>query len=248
MIRAFHPRKSAFYTLFVLFAVLFFEGDITSVFPAALLILAVHGFESFYRADINKIYGKNHYKPQEKLSLFRISLLLAILSIVSSFYFELPPWYVALPILAILGTSLSQSYQFVSDFVVSLVFPLIIIIHSGDLVTLAPVYWFVFFQELSIRSTYQLSRPFGMENYNLPKILGPEAALEFITVLGVLSVLWPILMARYAPGLAFFVFCSSAMVLTTSIYALRVSHIDRAQTIMQTASALFLAGLFMTLI
>ncbi|MBR9680777.1 MAG: hypothetical protein GOU98_03045 [Candidatus Altiarchaeota archaeon] len=244
MLKALKPLKTIFYTAFVLYVLIFFDKDIATIFPAALFLVALHGFESFYRADLDHIYGKRKVASRDRLSLFRVSLFVAILSLVTSFYFELSLFYIALPILAIVATSLNSSYQFVSDLLVSLTYPLLLMLHSSDLMTLAPLYWFVFFQELAIRSTYQLSRPYGMETFNLPRILGSPAALEFTNVINFLSVLWPVLMARYTYGIGFFVFIFSAMILSAGIYALMVGHLEKSEILVRVSSVAFLAGLY----
>jgi hypothetical protein len=246
MIEAFRLKEAAVYTLFVAFITVFYEANIATLFPAVLLILASHGFESVSRSDINKIYGKTGYEPQEKLSLFRISFFLATLAVMASFYFGFSYWYIPLAILSFAGSALAQRYQFISDLLLSLIYPAILILHSPDRVLLAPVYWFIFFQELSVRSTYQLSRPFGMENLNLPQIIGPEAAASFVLILDGLTAFWPVLMARYVTGLSFFAFSLSAMVLATAIYALTASHVEKSRSLMQASTVIFLAALWLS--
>gem|GEM_PF-6550718 len=187
-------------------------------------------------------------KGKDRLTLFRISLLLSILSLVMSFYFSMSLFYILLPILAIVATSLNATYQFASDFLISLTYPLLLVLHSGDFMTLAPIYWFVFFSELAIRSTFQLSRPFGMENFNLPRILGSPAALEFTNVLNILSAIWPVLMARYTYDIGFFIFIFSAMVISASIYALLSGHLERSENLSMGAVITFLLGLYASLL
>lgn len=246
MIKAFRLKDTAFYTLFTAFIAIFYGTNLSSIFPALLLLLATHGIESYHRSDIDKIYGRPGYGPEEKLALSRISLFLAILAVMASFYFGFSYWYVVLAAIAFVGASLTQRYQFVSDLLMSLVYPGILLVHSPDTVLLAPVYWFVFFQELSVRSTYQLSRPFGMENLNLPQILGPETASSFVLVLDGLTAFWPVLMARYFTGLAFFAFTLSAMFVATVIYSLAASHVEKSRELMQVAAIIFLVALWLS--
>jgi hypothetical protein len=244
MIEAFRPKEAAFYTLFVAFIAVFYGISPTTIFPAVLLILASSGFESFHRSDINKIYGTDGYSPDDKLSIFRISIFLATLAVLASFYFGFSYWYILLAVFAFSASAITQRYQFVSDLLLSLLYPAILVLHSPDTVLLAPVYWFVFFYELSVRSTYQLTRPFGMENLNLPQILGPETAASFVLVIDGLVAFWPVLMARYFAGLAFFAFSLSSMFIAAAIYALSVSHLERSRFLVKTAGLVFLAALW----
>ncbi len=244
MIGAFEPAKTVFYALLLAFVILFFGGNIAALLPALLLILASHGFESFHRADVNRVYGK---APPDRTAVFRVSLFLAVLAAAFSFYFGFSYWYVLIVALAFAGSYLSSRYQFASDFLLSLIYPALMVLHSADRTLLAPVYWFVFFQELASRSVVQLSRPFGMENLNLPQILGPEGAANFVLVLECLSALWPVLMARYVLGLPFFAFSLSAMVLAAAVYALAVSHIERSGLLLRVSSLIFLLSLWLSL-
>ena len=244
MIEAFRLKEAAFYTLFVAFIALFYEASPTTVFPAALLILASHGFESFHRSDINKIYGKDGYTPETKLAIFRISIFLATLAVMASFYFGFSYWYILLAIISFGASAITQKYQFISDILLSMLYPVILMLHSPETVLLAPVYWFVFFYELSVRSTYQLTRPFGMENLNLPQIMGPETAASFVLVIDGLVAFWPVLMARYFAGLAFFAFALSSMFIAAAIYALSASHLERSRFLVKTAGVVFLAALW----
>jgi hypothetical protein len=248
MIEAFSPVRTSFYTLLALFIALFFGTNVATVIPAVLLLMALHGFETYYRADLDSIYGQRQYTAAEKLSLFRMSVFLATLAVASALYFDFSYLYVLLALAAAAGPALSHGYQFASDLLVAAIYPALLMVHSADAVALAPVYWFVFFQELAFRSAFQLTRPFGMENFNLPQILGTEAARLFVVALECMAGFWPILMARYTVGFAFVAFSLSAMVLAAAVYAMQVTHVDRARRLMEASAAAFLAGLYLSLL
>lgn len=244
MIKAFKPLEAGFYALFVLFTVLFFEGNPLSVVPAVLLLLAKGGFETFYRADLDKMYGKSHHGAKEKLSILRVSVLLAIFSVLMAFYFGLALNYAFIILVVFLSSRIVHTFQFPSDLIIATTLPMLMMSHSGNLWSLSPVYWFIFFSEVLVRSTCQLNRPFGIESYNLPKLLGVSAAEDFLVILGLLSSLWPILMSRYAPGIAFIFFSFCAMVIAASVYAIKVSHLERAEKLTRVASGVFLLALY----
>lgn len=247
MISAFKPRRTAFYSLLALFTVLFFRGNLASVFPAVLLVMAVNGWESYYRADLDRIFGKADYGPEDKGALLRLSCLLATLAVAAAFYFNLAMWYVPITFLAFFAAWLSHQVQFASDFLLSFSFTGMLLAHSTDALAMAPLYWFVFFRELGLRSIFQLSRPFGMEAFNLTQILGPDAASNFVAAMLCISSFWPVLMARYATGFAFVFFSLSGMVLAASIYAVVANHLDRSRELLRGSSYIFVVALYLHL-
>lgn len=244
MIEAYKPKRLAFYSLLALFVLLFFESNLAAIFPPVLLFMAIHGWESYYRADLQRIFGKADYGPDDKLSLLRVSCLLATLAVAAAFYFGLALWYIPLTFLGFGGAWLSHRIQFISDLLLSLTFPLALMAHSTEALALAPLYWFVFFQELCLRSAFQLTRPFGLENLNLTQIFGGETASLFVAALGCIAALWPTLMARYTIGLTFILFSFSGMLLAAAIYAVVVTHLARAQKLLRASSYVFLAALY----
>jgi len=244
MIKAFKPVEAGFYALFVLFTILFFGGNPLSILPAALLLLAKQGFESFYRSDIDRIYRKVHYGDKEKTSILRVSIFLSLFSVLFAVYFGLAIQYAFIALVIFLASRIVHSYQFPADLVLSIVTSLLMMVHSTNLWSMAPVYWFAFFSEISMRSIHQMARPFGMGNYNLPKLLGVAAAEEFLIVITLLSSMWPILMSRYAPGITFTLFSVSAMLIAASVYALKVSHTERAGKLTRVSAMVFLLALY----
>lgn len=244
MINAFKPMEAGFYTLFVFFTILFFSGNPLSILPAILLLLAKQGFESFYRADLDRIHRRVHYGDKERTSILRVSIFLALFSVLFAFYFGLALQYAFIALVIFSASRIVHSYQFPADLVLSIVTSLIMMVHSTNLWSMAPVYWFAFFSELSRRSIRQIAKPFGVGSYNLPKLLGVAAAEEFMIVINLLSAIWPVLMSRYAPGLAFTLFSISTMVIAASVYALKVSHVERAEKLTLVASMVFLLALY----
>jgi len=244
MIQAFKPKRLGFYTMFILFVVLFFSQNLATVLPAILFLISINGFESFFSSDIDKIYGKPSLSEIERSSVFRISLFFGIFTILSAFYFEFPILYTALLIIAILGASLVHYYHFISDFILSLIIPLLLIIHSSEWILISPVYWFVFFYELIIRSNIQLNRPFGVERFTLPKIMGVDMARKSVMILCLLGSLWPLLLAKYSSGITFIMMSASAMLIAASVYALKISHVDDSRNLVRISAFVFLLGIF----
>jgi hypothetical protein len=247
MIQAFRPVRVAFHFLYAVFFVLFFSVNPAVLLPVLLLLVALAGFESFFRADAEKSYG-GHYCEFDRSAVLKISILLSIFSVISAFYFGHSLWYALLVVAGISASFLVRSIHFASDLLLSLVLPALLLIHSPSYIVLSPVYWFAFFWEISFRSLVQLSRPYGIESYTLPRIMGPEGAKEFVTVLLGLCCIWPLLMSRYYPGVSFLFFAVSGLLFSAGIYALRVSHLENTRKIVDLGSVVFLLGLFVSLI
>ncbi len=244
MIQAFKPKRLGFYTMFILFVVLFFGQNLAILLPAILLLISINGFESFYSADIDKIYNRVLLSEVEKVSIFKSSLFFGIFAILSAFYFGFPIWYISFLIIAIFGASLVHHYHFISDFILSLIMPLLLMVHSLELISISPVYWFVFFYELIIRSNIQLNRPFGIEKFTLPKILGVDAARKSVMILCLLGSVWPLLLAKYSGGLTFILMSVSSMLIAASVYALKILHVDDSRYLVRISALVFLLGLF----
>jgi hypothetical protein len=247
MIQAFRPVKTAFHFLYAVFFVLFFSVNPAVLLPVLLLLVSLAGFESFFRADAEKSYG-GHYHEFDRPAVLKISILFSIFSMISAFYFGNFFWYLVLLAFAVFSSFLVRYIHFFSDFLLSLVLPALLLIHSPSYIILSPVYWFAFFWEISGRSLIQLSRPYGIESYTLPRIMGPEGAKEFVTVLLALCCIWPLLMSRYYPGISFIFFALSGLLFSAAVYALRVSHLENTRKLTDLSSAVFLLGLFISLV
>ncbi len=248
MMWAIKPLKLSFYVLLSLAVALFTGGSPLSALPALLFFLAYNAFESFSRTDYDELHGRTHYTAEKKLLTFRIAVFSATLAVLTAFYFSLALSYVFLVILTILATSLVNSHYFLSDLLLSLVPAALVTAHSSDWVLVVPVFWFVFFNELSRRAVSELSRPFGLENNNLPKLFGMEAAIDFTRVLLIFLLPWALLMGRFSTLFPYLVYASSAMLSSCAIYAFQTSRYDATRKLLRLSGWLFLSGFLTSII
>jgi hypothetical protein len=220
MISVFAPLRAVVLTLFSVLAIKLAAANYMMAAALLLFFLGFNGLLSCSACDIDRLYHPHKPLPSGQagmLDSFRISLFLLLFAILTSMYTGGLVPMVALTLFAVGATAIRVNFSFISHLMEAFTLFFAMLVPSfttNSFIYNFPLAWVVGLTYLSMHISHSLERPFGFENYNLPKIMGVENAKNAFGLLTFLNMVWGLApMVLMSMGyVLFYPFCMSLQV------------------------------------
>jgi len=191
MIEYFEIRETLILTLFSLISLKIANSNYFSLISFFLLFLGLQGLKNSLNYELNRIYYPKKFKG-EFHEAYKFSFLFLLLALITSYYFGYGHYFLLSIFSYFFAFFIKPKASFFSDFIyfLSSLFTFSIPFQLSPSLTHIPFLWTLSLILLLRKIVWDLIRPYGIENYNLPKMVGVKGARNAFYLICALSLLW----------------------------------------------------------
>ncbi len=187
MIEYFELKESLLLTLFSLVALKISGSALLLAIPYTFLFLGSAGLENSLNYELNRIYHPGRFGPDFR-EAHKISFLFLLMAVMFAYYFQVGCQFLIVILLLFASHWIKSRYSFLSDLLYFFSFLFLFSIPLS--LEHIPFAWTVALLLYLRRAVWDLILPYGMENFNLAKLMGMGGAQSAFYLISALVMMW----------------------------------------------------------
>jgi len=236
MMEYFELKETLILTLFSLVALQISSSPLFPSLSFFFLFLGVNGVKNTLNYELNRIYHRRKFKGDFH-EAYKLAFLFLLIALIMAYYFGYGHYFLLSAVAYFLSSLIKARASFFSDFLYFLasIFTFSIPFQLSPSPFEIPFLWSLSLILFLRRIIWDIIRPFGVENFNLPKMLGLKGARNVFYLLSLLTLLWLTMPAAVGHTAYSALYAIPFSFIITSSYLVRTDRAKEAEKVLDYA-------------